>query len=156
MNNPLIFFLNTNGVLLLVFFALLLLYIDKKNREVFWHALMVFCITLVVCVLLKGLFLRPRPFEVLPIERNAGLTLLPSFPSGHAAIAFAVSTIVALHRTRIGVFLLVISTLIALGRVAAGVHYPSDIAFGILVGVMIALFFDTVHIKGLKKIKRHP
>ncbi len=147
MNNPLIYFLNTNGVFLLVALILAILYVNKKDREVFWHVVLVFFITLVVVIILKELFIVPRPFQTDGSLPEAGLTLFPSFPSAHAAIAFAVSTITALHRKRLGIFFLTISTLISIGRVAAQVHYPIDIAFGMLVGVTIALFFDTVHVQ---------
>lgn len=126
---------------------LFLLYINKKDREVFWHVILVFFITLVVVIILKELFMVPRPFQANGTEAGAGLTQFASFPSAHTAEAFAVSTIVTLHRRKMGLFFLMISTLIAIGRVAAQVHYPIDIAFGILVGVTIALFFDTVHAK---------
>lgn len=152
MSNPLIYFLNTNGVFILVALVLSLLYFGKKNREVFWHALFVFLITFVVVIILKELFDVPRPFEAGKSVPQAGLTFFPSFPSAHAAVAFSVSTIVALHRIKYGIFFLILSTLIAFGRVAANVHYPLDIAFGVLVGVTIALFFDTLHVKG-KKIR---
>lgn len=156
LTNPLIYFLNTNGVTVLVLFILVILFIDSRNREVFWHAVVVFFVTVVVVALLKELFNIPRPFEATNTAPLAGLTGLPSFPSGHAATAFAVSTVVALHRKRLGVFFLILSTLIAVGRVAANVHYPIDVMFGMLVGVMIALFFDTMHmrIRG-KKRKLH-
>lgn len=137
-------------------FILVILFIDFRNREVFWHAVTVFLVTVVVVALLKQLFNVPRPFEVNDLEPLAGLTNLPSFPSGHAATAFAVSTVVALHRKRLGVFFLILSTLIAVGRVAANVHYPIDVMFGMLVGVMIALFFDNMHMRTRgKKRKLH-
>ena len=155
MINPLVFFLNTDGVFLFVLFVLVFLYINKKHREVFWHAFLVFLVTLAVVVILKELFNAPRPFEIANIEKQAGLTWFSSFPSAHAAIAFSVSTIVALHRRRLGIFCLMIASLIALGRVAGGVHYPVDVAFGMLVGVTIALFFDTVHVSKNKLRKKH-
>ena len=145
LSSPLIYFLNTNGVTVLVLFILVILFLDKRNREVFWHALLVLLVTFVVITLLKELFNIPRPYEISQTEPLAGLTQFPSFPSGHTATAFAVSTIVALHRKRLGIFFLMLSTLIAVGRVAANVHYPIDVAFGMLVGVMIALFFENMH-----------
>jgi undecaprenyl-diphosphatase len=150
-SNPFIYFLNTNGVLLLVGLILVLLYINKRDREVFWHAVTVLVVTFVVVTLLKELFDVPRPFQATDTPPLAGLTQFPSFPSAHSAIAFSVSTIVALHRRRIGIFFLILSTLIAIGRVAAQVHYPIDVAFGMLIGVMIALFFDNMHQRTRKR-----
>ena len=149
--NDIIFFLNTNGVFLLIGFAFALLAIRKKDHEVLTHAIVVFVISVVVSILLKQLFNRDRPFETLGVPAKAGLSIFQSFPSAHAAMSFAVSTTVALHRRKIGIFFLILATLVSLGRVAAGVHYPSDIAFGILVGVTISLFFDTFHTRRTKK-----
>lgn len=154
MNNPFVVFLNTNGVLLLIAIVLLQLFFSRNNKEVFWHALFVFVTTAVVTAVLKELFARPRPFEEFGHEPMAGLTWLSSFPSAHASLSFAVSTTVSLHKRRIGLFLLIISCLIAIGRVAAGVHYVSDIVFGILIGVLVALFFDTIHFKKHRQKKR--
>lgn len=149
--NSLVVFLNTNGVLLLVAACFGLLSLRKSDREVRTHAVLVFVITVVVSILLKELFDRPRPYEAMGVSPLAGLDLFPSFPSAHAAMSFAVSTTVALHRRRIGIFFLILSTLISVGRVVALVHYPSDIVVGILVGVMVALFFDTFHVRVIKK-----
>lgn len=151
MTDPVVYFLNTNGVILFIVAVFAYLWFLMPNREVFWHALLVFTITLITTVVLKELFLRPRPFVELAQEPMAGLTLFSSFPSAHAALAFCLATLIVFHNRRLGVFLFLISTLIALGRVAAGVHYLSDIAFGILTGVLVALFFNTAHIKFKKK-----
>jgi undecaprenyl-diphosphatase len=60
----------------------------------------------------------------------------PAFPSGHATAAFAV--VVALGWGNPGLLagLLVVALLNALGRIAAGVHYPTDVLGGILLGTV--------------------
>jgi len=102
---------------------------------------------------LKELFLIPRPFFESGVMPEAGLTHFSSMPSAHAAVAFALSTSVALHNRRFGIFLFTISSIIGIGRVAANVHYPVDIAFGILVGVLVGVFLDSVHFA--KSRKKH-
>jgi undecaprenyl-diphosphatase len=61
-----------------------------------------------------------------------------SFPSSHATNAFAVASFVAhsFHRWRIP--LLLFACAVALSRVVVGVHYPSDVAGGALIGVAVA------------------
>jgi undecaprenyl-diphosphatase len=60
-----------------------------------------------------------------------------SFPSGHAAGSFAFASFVfALHRTA-GLALAPIAVMIALSRVALGVHYPSDVLAGAVLGTAI-------------------
>ena len=63
----------------------------------------------------------------------------PSFPSGHAATAFAAATAVAVLHPRLRIPALAIATLVALSRVYLGVHYWLDVAAGAAVGVAIGL-----------------
>jgi membrane-associated phospholipid phosphatase len=63
-----------------------------------------------------------------------------SFPSGHAARAFLISTIAAgLGPPWLAIALWIWAPLVALARVAMGVHYLSDIVAGALFGIMVAL-----------------
>ena len=63
-----------------------------------------------------------------------------SFPSGHAARAFLIATIaVGLGPTWPAIALWIWAPLVALARVAMGVHYLSDIVAGALFGILIAL-----------------
>ena len=66
----------------------------------------------------------------------------PSFPSGHAAGAFAVAAFVAFESRAhpvAKVALFVIAAGIALSRVVLGVHFPSDVVAGAALGVVSAL-----------------
>lgn len=63
-----------------------------------------------------------------------------SFPSGHAARAFLIAVIgTALGPAWLGILLWVWAPLVALARVAMGVHYLSDVVAGALFGVIVAL-----------------
>jgi membrane-associated phospholipid phosphatase len=63
-----------------------------------------------------------------------------SFPSGHAARAFLISTIaVGLGPPGLAIALWIWAPLVALARVAMGVHYLSDIVAGALFGILVAL-----------------
>ena len=97
------------------------------------------------------LWFRPRPFVALE-----GVTKLAdrmatekSFPSAHATFAFALAAGVALHNRRWGNALLVMAVLVAFGRVAVGVHYPSDVVAGALVGLFAGLIAAPVK-KGIE------
>ena len=62
-----------------------------------------------------------------------------SFPSGHAARAFLIATIATgLGPSWLAMVLWVWAPLVALARVAMGVHYLSDIVAGALFGILIA------------------
>jgi len=65
----------------------------------------------------------------------------PSFPSDHATAAFAVAFAVFFLAKRVGVGFLVAATLVALSRVFIGLHYPSDVVAGVLIGAASAWIF---------------
>ena len=63
-----------------------------------------------------------------------------SFPSGHAARAFMLAVLaIGLGPAWLGVLLVVWAPLVALARVAMGLHYVSDILAGMLVGVVMGV-----------------
>ena len=62
-----------------------------------------------------------------------------SFPSGHAASAFAFATGVGnAAATRVAVPLHALAAAVAYSRVHTGVHYPGDVAVGAVVGTVTA------------------
>lgn len=90
--------------------------------------------------LLAHLWERPRPYAAhLDAIVFAARSHDPSFPSDHAAAAFAIAIAVLLYQRRAGAAFLATATLVAVGRVVAGVHYPLDIAAGALVGTLSAV-----------------
>jgi undecaprenyl-diphosphatase len=89
---------------------------------------------------------RPRPFTT-----HAAATHLlsapspdPSFPSDHAAVAFAIAFAVLAFSRRSGIVFLVAATLIGLSRIALGMHYPSDVLAGVAVGWAAAFLVTTL------------
>ena len=72
----------------------------------------------------------------------------PAFPSGHAAFFFALSTVVYFYNKKAGIGFFVASFLISISRVFGGVHWPTDILAGVLVGIFSAWFI----LKILRKI----
>jgi undecaprenyl-diphosphatase len=84
---------------------------------------------------------RPRPFAAHPLDTHLLATPSPdpSFPSDHAAAAFAIAVAVLTFSRPVGAWLLAVATAIALLRIAVGLHYPSDVVAGALVGAGSAL-----------------
>ncbi len=80
-------------------------------------------------------FPRPRPFLTHDVHQLITIHAA-SFPSGHALFFFAFSTVVFCYHRMLGVLFLIASTIVCLARVAAGIHYPSDILAGALIGVL--------------------
>lgn len=93
----------------------------------------------------KELVARPRPCHtpggVAVVE---GLRLLvecgpgKSFPSSHAVNNFAVAALFGFYYRRAAWAFFAWAFLVALSRVAVGVHYPSDVLGGAILGIWIA------------------
>jgi undecaprenyl-diphosphatase len=67
----------------------------------------------------------------------------PSFPSGHATAGFAIAVGLGVGEPLILIALAFIATLNTLGRIAAGVHYPSDWFGGAVLGSLVAIGVHT-------------
>ncbi len=87
--------------------------------------------------LVRYAFPRERPFQVFE-EINLILPFKdsPSYPSGHIAFLFAISTIVLHYNERWGIALYSLSFLSAISRVITGVHWPLDVLCGALLGIL--------------------
>ncbi len=90
---------------------------------------------------IKYLAHRQRPLiDAVPLARRlAHQPLTSSFPSGHSASAAAFTTGVALESARYGALVAPVAAGVAASRVYVGVHYPSDVLAGCLLGVGAAL-----------------
>jgi membrane-associated phospholipid phosphatase len=92
----------------------------------------------IVNAALKPLGSRRRPARGAPRARHVRMPSSRSFPSGHAAAAFAFATGVAGTQPKIAVPLRALAALVAYSRVHTGVHYPGDVVIGSLLGVSLA------------------
>jgi undecaprenyl-diphosphatase len=61
-----------------------------------------------------------------------------SFPSGHATFFFAAATVIYLYNKKWGIGFFVATLVATISRVAAGLHYPSDIIGGMIIGIFTA------------------
>jgi undecaprenyl-diphosphatase len=84
---------------------------------------------------------RPRPFVADPqgVHLFARHAADPGFPSDHATAAFAIAVALLLRDRRWGAITLVAAAVLAAGRVAMGLHYPTDVLGGALLGTLAAL-----------------
>jgi undecaprenyl-diphosphatase len=144
-------FLNTNGVFILVVFVVLYEIFVARKRELAAHVILSFVTVTIFSLIIKELFLVPRPYLSKGLEAGAGLAYYSSLPSIHAAVAFCLATTVTMHQKSLGVFLFTVAAIVSIGRVLALVHYPMDIVLGMLIGVLTGLIFNQIHINIRKK-----
>jgi len=86
---------------------------------------------------IRFVYHRPRPFLTHEVHRLISENHW-SFPSGHSAFFFAAATAVFVYNKKWGVGFFIAAILMNLSRIVAGVHYPSDILGGMLIGVFVA------------------
>lgn len=83
---------------------------------------------------------RERPFVAHPSSHVwGGRSHDPSFPSDHASAAFGIAFAVLFFDRLAGGLFLAAATVMAVGRVFVGAHYPGDVLAGCLVGLACAL-----------------
>ena len=128
---------------LVIFFAeylqyllagLVILLFWKKWRAIFLVFTSAILARFGLVELIRFFWLRPRPF----VENEVNLLLEhneASFPSGPAALFFAISVVVYHYNKKAGIGFFIASFLIAISRVFCGIHWPSDILAGAIIGI---------------------
>ncbi|MBI3335808.1 MAG: phosphatase PAP2 family protein [Candidatus Portnoybacteria bacterium] len=113
----------------------------KKRLFISIGAVFASSISYLSVLVARGFLEVERPFAVLPditplIE--ASDKALQSFPSGHAAVFFALAMFLYFYHKRLGAAYLAGAFLIGIGRVIAGIHWPLDILAGAGLGIFAA------------------
>lgn len=120
--------------------------IFRKQQRLGWAILTTMLVAVLLALLGQHLSNRPRPEALRAIWAPPSV---PSYPSGHSSAAFALALLIGLYKQQrnwwIGSILL--ATLVAISRLYLGVHWPSDVLGGIILGISVGaagfgLFFD--------------
>jgi len=139
---------NATAITFAFILVLIFLYFVKKRQKYLYAAvniLIIIGLSAVVSNLLKMITKRLRPYDVfdnMVLHSSIGAGGY-SFPSGHTTEVFALSVAVflLLRNPYLRWLSLFWALLIAYTRMAFGVHYPSDILGGILIGSLTAWFW---------------
>ncbi len=122
----------------------------RGDRERAFDLLVMLAVVIVVTEVLKYAFDRARPCDVLPnvnlLTPNACVAEGdPAFPSGHTSRIFGVAAFLAVYyRWPVKVSAAFFAVMAGISRVYLGVHWPSDVLAGALVGAGLALAFVVV------------
>jgi|GEM_PF-2875495 hypothetical protein len=108
---------------------------------------------------LKYEYKRPRPkcflIDVSDRYRTIKDSKSPSFPSGHTAIAYFLSGILSKLIPELTGDLLTLSEMVGQSRIENGVHFPSDILYGRLVGEMLSDSYNNEERRIIDGLKRN-
>lgn len=130
--------------------AAVLLLLPKKTRRIGIMVLTALAFSyLLNNLLLKNLVTRTRPYEVIPgLTSLIGIQKDFSFPSGHTGSSFAAAVVMFRELPKkFGGPALLLAFLIAFSRLYVGVHYPSDVLCGALIGTGIAILTECLYRK---------
>lgn len=137
-------------IFLLVAGLALFVLLEKKNRKREIAVVLALCAgafgRVVLDSIVRILYFRPRPFLVAAVNQLVYHNPAEaSFPSGHATFMFAMAFAVFFNNKKWGAVYLILALISSLSRVAVGVHYPLDIAAGILMGFISAVALSMYH-----------
>jgi len=108
----------------------------KSSLKALFLGLLAVILVYLFDFLIEKIFFRPRPFVSLNFYPLINISPQESsFPSTHAALAFALASSVYFINRRLGVIFLVLTLLIGISRIFIGVHWPSDILAGAVLGL---------------------
>ena len=113
-----------------------LIYFPEIGHPMLTILLIAFSIDLSIYFLVKNTICRVRPFE--GSDKIPQLIKPPdkfSFPSGHTAAAFLFATIISSFVPTMAYIVFPWAILLGISRVFLGIHYPTDIIAGVLLGM---------------------
>lgn len=142
------------GYVLLLALAVFLLVNYKKYWKMVFEALVAAVFTrFVLAEIVRMIWFRARPFVMqnfIPLINQSPKEA--SFPSGHASFYFALSTIVYFYNKKAGILFFIAGFFIAIARVFVGVHWPSDILAGAILGISMGYILNKLFRKHGNKI----
>ena len=106
--------------------------------------------------LIKNLVQRPRPFVTFTDLK----IIIPtpsefSFPSGHTASSFAAASVFYRHLPKkLGIPSVILAGLIGFSRLYVGVHYPTDVIAGVIMGILLSYMAEFLVGFFEKKLKK--
>lgn len=144
---------NLGGALFSSLLVLILIFIGSSNiRLVGLELLGTLTISQIIVHSLKLIMSRERPYKIFDTLNTFGFNLKDySFPSGHTTAAFSMATTIAMNMPRFTIVVFTLAVIVAISRIYLGVHFPTDVAAGMIIGLGTAI---VVHYYLLEMIYR--
>lgn len=142
----------------ILWIAFIVIFLSTKEYKKVGKVMLIgFILNLIVVnILLKNIFDRPRPFQVVG---NFDLLIPPlndgSFPSGHSSYAFTFFAIILfmIKSKSLKIFTGVLAFLITFSRLYLYVHFPTDVIVGSLIGFLLGVLAIKIYdSKNVRKI----
>ena len=124
---------------------IILAWLLTKRKMVLFRLLFLYAIQSAVAYSIKFLVNRKRPLifleTVTQLPKSQGEILDPSFPSAHTFCAFMMATVLSHWFPRYRVIFFITAAFIGWTRIYLGLHYPTDVVVGALLGYGITRLF---------------
>ncbi|WAW15740.1 phosphatase PAP2 family protein [Peptostreptococcus equinus] len=142
---PIITYMGSAGIVWILF-ALYKFFIIKDKKEAISMIISLLLVLIICLLIIKPSIARPRPFME---NTQVRLLIKPpqdfSFPSGHTASSFAVVTVMYIFKDKLRHIAMILAALISYSRLYLYVHYPSDVFFGLIFGVVFGFLAVLIH-----------
>ena len=112
-----------------------LFYYRGRNEALLYLSLLV--VSWSLALELKPVFAVPRPEDIRFVTCPTGY----SMPSGHTLMSFASAVFLHPRAGKLKLLVWFFAVLISLSRIFIGVHYPSDVLVGALIGCLLGLLW---------------
>ncbi len=135
---PIVTLLAEGGIIPIAISVLLMCF--KKTRKNGFKMALALSLGLII----GNLCLKPLVARIRPYEAIEGVRLLVStksdfsFPSGHTLASFECAGVVALNYRKYAFVSILLACVVAFSRIYIGVHYPTDVLAGALMGTLFA------------------
>ncbi len=132
---------NLGGAIFSLLLPVVLILLGKDDTRILgFECLTALSVSHIIASILKKITNRERPYNILKNISTFNIELKDySFPSGHTTASFSLATVLSLNIPYLMTSVIAVATLIAMSRVYVGVHYPSDVIVGIILGSVTSI-----------------
>lgn len=123
-----------------VVFTIICLFVRKYRRMGLSLAANLIFNVIAANAIMKTIVARPRPCTLnTTVELITKVPFDASFPSGHTLYAFGAATIIFIYNKWLGILAYIFAIIMGLSRMYAYVHFPTDVLFGAIFGILFAI-----------------